>query len=391
MNSLWLSESQKRTFTELQRGYTEENINMKLKEICSYLDSAVPLSYQEGYDNSGLQVGFSEREISSAMITLDVTEDVVNEAGFAGCDLIISHHPLIFNRIKRLTGSSYTEKLLLKAVKQEIAIYSAHTNLDAFKGGVSRKIAEKLNLQNISVLSPMKGSLLKLVTYIPEAHLDRVREALFEAGAGVIGNYDRCGFSTTGTGSFRAGENTKPFTGEQGKIHFEKEIRFETVLHSYLKEEVIKVLLEVHPYEEVAFDIFTLENENNEAGMGCVGELKEAISEKDLLDLVSYVFNSNGIRYSRLSGKKVRKVALCGGSGASLLNKAITSGADVFLTSDIKYHNFFDAENRILLVDMGHYESEKFATEILYDLIIKKFPKFAVRFSETNTNPINYL
>ena len=364
---------------------------MKLKDLCSYLDSAVPLSFQEDYDNSGLQIGVPEREISSAMITLDVTEEVIDEAISEKCDIIISHHPLIFKGIKRVTGRTFTERLLYKAVKHDIAVYSSHTNLDIFSNGVSRKMAEKLDLKDIKVLSPLEKRLFKLVTYIPETHLEKVREALFEAGAGVIGNYDRCGFTTSGTGSFRGSENTKPFTGEKVKIHFEKEIRFETVLFSHLKEKVIKALLDVHPYEEVAYDIYALENDNVEVGSGCVGDLNDAMAENDFLKLVSSVFDAKGIRYSKPTGKPVRKVAICGGSGASLLNVAIASGADTYLTSDIKYHNFFDADNKILLIDTGHFESEKFSTEILYSLIIKKFPKFAVRFSETNTNPINYL
>jgi dinuclear metal center YbgI/SA1388 family protein len=364
---------------------------MKLKDLCSYLDSVVPLSFQESYDNSGLQIGLPEREISSAMITLDVTEEVIDEAVSDKCDVIISHHPLIFNGIKRITGRTFTERILYKAVKHDIAIYSSHTNLDIFSNGVSRKMAEKLGLKDIKVLSPLMNRLLKLVTYIPESHLEKVREALFEAGAGVIGNYDQCAFTTAGTGSFRGSENTKPFIGGKGKIHFEKETRFETVLFSHLKEKVIKVLLDVHPYEEAAYDIYALENENVDVGLGCVGEFNDAMGEADFLKLVSSVFDAKGVRYSKPAGKPVRKIALCGGSGASLLNVAIASGADAFITADIKYHNFFDADNKILLVDTGHFESEKFSTEILYDLIIKKFPKFAVRFSEINTNPINFL
>jgi dinuclear metal center YbgI/SA1388 family protein len=363
---------------------------MKLKDLCFYLDSAVPLSFQEGYDNSGLQIGLPEREISSAMITLDVTEEVIDEATSHKCNVIISHHPLIFTGIKRLTDKTFTERILYKAVKHDIAIYSAHTNLDLFRNGVSRKMAEKLGLGEIKVLSPLEKKLLKLVTYIPESHLEKVKGALFESGAGVIGNYDQCGFSTSGTGSYRGNENTKPFIGEKGKIHFEKEIRFETVLFSHLKEKVIQVLLEVHPYEEVAYDLYALENKNVEIGSGCVGEFSDPMSENDFLKLVSSVFDAKGIRYSKLTGKPVRKVALCGGSGASLVNLAIVSRADAFITADIKYHSFFEADNKILLVDTGHFESEKFSTEILYNLIIKKFPKFAVRFSETNTNPINY-
>jgi len=364
---------------------------MKLKDICSYLDSAIPLSFQEDYDNSGLQVGFPDKEVSSALITLDVTPEVIEEAISEKCDVIISHHPLIFNGIKSITGKTITELILYNAVKHDISIYSSHTNLDLFSQGVSRKMAEKLNLYNLKVLLPLKNILVKLVTYVPESHLEKVREEIFKAGAGVIGKYDQCGFTTPGTGSFRGKENTKPFVGEKGKIHFEKEIRFETVLYSHLKEKVIKVLLRVHPYEEVAYDIYTLENNNVEIGSGCIGEFKDAKSEEDFLKLVSEIFDAKGVRYSKLAGKPVRKVALCGGSGSSLLSVAIASGADAFITADIKYHNFFEAVNKILLVDTGHFESEKFSTEILYDLIIKKFPKFAVRFSEINTNPINYL
>jgi dinuclear metal center YbgI/SA1388 family protein len=364
---------------------------MKLKDLCSYLDSAIPLSFQESYDNSGLQIGLPEREISSAILTLDITEEVIDEAISGKCDIIISHHPLLFNGIKKISGKTFTERILYKAVKHDIAIYSAHTNLDIFENGVSRKMAEKLGLTNPRVLSPLKNRLLKLVTFIPESHLEKVREAVFEEGAGVIGNYDQCGFTTSGTGSFRGNDTTNPFVGEKGKIHNEKEIRFETILFSHLKEKVIRALLKVHPYEEVAYDIYALENENIEIGLGCVGEFNKEISEKDFLKLVSGTFDAKGIRYSKPLGKPVKIVALCGGSGASLINEAIATGADAFVTADIKYHSFFDADNMILLVDTGHFESEKCATEILYNLIIKKFPKFAVRFSETNTNPINYL
>ena len=379
----------RRATQRIHRG-SQRKIIMKLKDLCSYLDSAVPLSFQEEYDNSGLQIGSPEREISLAMITLDVTKEVIDEAIAHKCDVLVSHHPLIFNPIKSLTGKSFIERILYKAVKNDIAVYSAHTNLDVFSNGVSRKMAEKIGLEEISVLSPSENRLLKLVTYIPESHLEVVRNALFEAGAGVIGNYDQCGFATSGTGSYRGNEMTKPFRGENGKIHFEKEIRFETILFSHLKDKVTKALLEAHPYEEVAYDLYSLENKNTEIGLGCVGKFHDPVSENDFLKLVSSVFDAKGVRYSKPTGKQVRKVALCGGSGASLLNLAICSGADAFLTADIKYHDFFSTENKILLVDAGHFETEKFSREILKDLIIKKFPKFAVRFSEINTNPINY-
>jgi dinuclear metal center YbgI/SA1388 family protein len=364
---------------------------MKLTDICSYLDTEIPLSFQEGYDNSGLQVGQPEKEITSALITLDVTEAVIDEAIKKGCNIIISHHPLIFTGIKKITGKTAGDRILVKAIKNEIAVYSSHTNLDMMSNGVSKKMTQKLGLQNIKVLMPLKNMLVKLVTFIPEDYLDKVMEAIFNSGAGISGGYDRCGFTVSGTGSFRAGEGTNPFAGKKGKMHFEKEVRFETIFFSHLKEKVIKALLDAHPYEEVAYDIYSLANDNIDSGLGCTGDFAEPVSEIDFLNLVSSVFEAPGIRYSALTGRSVKKVALCGGSGASLLHNAVSAGADTFVTGDIKYHTFFEADNKILLVDCGHFETEKFSTEILYDLIIKKFPKFAVLFSETNTNPINYL
>jgi len=364
---------------------------MKLAELCKYLDTVIPLPFQEDYDNSGLQLGFPEYEITSALLTIDVTETVIEEAVRLGSSLIISHHPLLFRGLKKITGGSHTERIVSMAIKADIAIYSAHTNLDAVDFGVSRKMASKLKLRRVKVLEPLKNGLLKLVTFIPESHFETVRDKLFEAGAGVIGNYDQCGFSVTGKGSFRAGDNTNPFTGERGKLHIESEIRLETVLFSHLKTPVVKALLDSHPYEEVAYDLYSLENDNVETGLGCVGEFDRPLSEIDFLNMISSVFDASGVKYSALTGRQVKKVALCGGSGASLISKALGSGADAFVTADIRYHDFSDAGNMILLVDAGHFETEKFTTEILYDLIIKKFPKFAVRFSETNTNPINYL
>ncbi|MCX6333207.1 MAG: Nif3-like dinuclear metal center hexameric protein [Bacteroidia bacterium] len=364
---------------------------MKLKDLTLFLDSAIPLSFQEGYDNAGLQYGLPDKEINSALVTLDVTEEVLDEAGYAGCDVIISHHPVIFNGIKQLSGKNITEKIILKAVKQDVAIYSAHTNLDVLENGVSRKMAEKLGLKNIHVLVPLKNKLLKLVTFVPEEHIEKVREAIFSAGAGAIGGYDKCSFVTPGTGSFRAGEGTKPFAGEKGKLHFEKEVRFETVLFSHLKSRVVRALLDTHPYEEVAYDLYPLENDNVRSGLGCTGEFADPVSEKEFLETLGSVFTAKGIKFSKPTGKQIKKVAMCGGAGGPFIGDAIASGAGAYVCADIRYHSFFEADNKILLADIGHFESEKFSTEILYDLIIKKFPKFAVRFSEINTNPINYL
>ncbi len=364
---------------------------MLLKDLTSFLDSAIPLSFQEGYDNSGLQVGSPDKEISSALLTLDVTGEVLDEAVHAGCSLIISHHPLIFTGIKQLTGKSIVERILLKAVKQDVAIYSAHTNLDVLDCGVSRKMAEKIDLKNIRVLAPLKNRLLKLVTFIPEDHLEKVKEAVFSAGAGVTGDYNKCSFVVSGTGSFMAGENSEPYIGEKGKQHFVKESRFETILFSHQKMRVVKALMEAHPYEEPAFDLYPLENDNIRAGMGCIGEFSNPADENEFLKMLATVFSAKGIRYSKPTGRKIKKVALCGGAGGPLVNDAITSGADAFVTADIRYHSFFEADGKLLLADIGHFESEKHSVEIMYDLIIKKFPTFALRFSEVNTNPINYL
>lgn len=363
---------------------------MKLKDLCSFLESAFPLTFQESYDNSGLQVGDPEKRISCALLTLDVTEEVINEAINEGCDVVISHHPVIFGGLKNITGNSPEGRVLLKAIRNDIAIYSAHTNLDSAYNGVSQKMALKLGLKNIKILSPVRGKLYKLVTFIPEDHLQRVSNAIFEAGAGVTGNYDRCGYSVPGTGSFRAGEGANPFVGGIGKIHFEKETRFETVLLSHLKEKVVKALLDNHPYEEVAYDLYRLENDNPNAGSGCIGEMSKPVTEAEFLDILSQIFEARGIRHSDITGRIISRVALCGGSGSLLLGDAISSGADAFVTGDIKYHTYFEAGNRLLLIDCGHYETEKFSAEIIFDLLIKKFPKFALRFSQTNTNPINY-
>ena len=364
---------------------------MILKEFCSWLDSEIPLSFQEEYDNSGLQTGLPDQEITSALVTLDVTEEVISECIREGCTLIVSHHPVIFNPLKRVTGKSLTERIIYQAVRNDIAIYSAHTNLDAASNGVSLKMAHKLGLINPYVLSPLKNRLMKLVTFVPEDYIEKVRTAVFEAGAGVIGNYDLCGYYLNGSGSYRPGERTHPLKGEKGTIHFEKEVRFETVLFRHDKEKVISALLTSHPYEEVAYDLYPLENENINVGMGCIGELPEALDQKEFLKLVSQTFSSKGIRYSRSSVTEVKAVALCGGAGWGLTADALAAGADAFITADLKYHNFIEVPKKLLLIDCGHFETEKFAIEILHDLIVKKFPKFAVRFSKTNSNPINYI
>jgi len=364
---------------------------MKLKEIISVFDEIVPIAYQEDYDNSGLTVGNSDMDVSAALLCIDVTVAVVEEALRLGANLVISHHPVLFNPLKRITGKNYTEKIILLAIRNNIAIYCAHTNLDNIFSGVNNKICQKLGIQNVKILTPLQNSLKKLITYVPKAHADAVRSALFNAGAGHIGKYDACSFSTEGKGSFRAQEGTMPFVGETGKLHVEEEIRIETVFPALFKSRVIEALLETHPYEEVAYDIYPLENNYEQVGSGMIGELNDPVNETEFLSYVKAIFGCKVMRHSRFLNKPVKKIAVCGGSGSFLIPRAILAGADLFITGEIKYHQFFDAENQILLVDMGHYESEQFTIEIFYDILIKKIPNFAIHFSSINTSPIYYL
>jgi dinuclear metal center YbgI/SA1388 family protein len=364
---------------------------MKLKEIISAFDEFAPFILQEGYDNSGLQTGSPDTEINGAVLCVDVTEEVINEAIQKGVNLVISHHPLIFSGIKSLTGKTYTERIIISALKNDIAILSVHTNIDNAAEGVSSRICAELGMKDLKVLDPVKNALVKLVFFVPADHAEKVRESIFEAGAGVIGNYDMCSFNTSGDGTFRASENTDPFVGEKGKFHTEKEIRVETIMPASITDRVVTSLIKSHPYEEVAYDLYPLANIYKKAGAGLTGQLPEEMSEMDFLRLLKQKFKAGMIRHTGLTGRKVRKVAVCGGSGSYLLGKAIAAGADVFVSGDFKYHQFFDAEKRILIADIGHYESEQFTKELFYELLIKKYPTFALYLSEVNTNPINYL
>jgi len=364
---------------------------MKIKEITSYLESFAPVLLQEDYDNAGLIVGNPETDVTGILVTIDSTEVIIDEATRIGANLIIAHHPIVLSGLKKINGKSYIERTIIKAIKNDIAIYAIHTNIDSILGGVNSKIAEKLTLQNTKILETKSNHLLKLVYFVPSEHAENTRNAIFVAGAGQIGNYDMCSFNVEGKGSFRAGEGTDPFVGKKGELHFENEIRVEVILPKHLVNNVVKSLMESHPYEEVAYDIYVLKNDLTTVGSGIIGELKTEMSEMDFLNLLKSTFNAQGIRYTKLLNKPIKKVAICGGSGSFLLNKAIGKNADVFVSSDFKYHQFFDAENKILIADIGHFESEQFTKELIYELLIKKFPKFAIHFTEVNTNPINYL
>ena len=364
---------------------------MQIKHITQYIESIAPLSFQESYDNSGLIIGHPEDEISGILITLDITEAIVDEAISKNLNLIVAHHPIIFGGLKKLNGKNYIERCVAKAIKNDIAIYAAHTNLDGVFGGVNSKICEKLQLQNCRMLIPIPNFLKKLVTFVPVNDAEKVRQALFEAGAGNIGNYDSCSFNQSGLGSFKGNDKTNPYAGEKNQLHFEEETRIETIFPKHIQNKVIKALLESHPYEEVAYDIYPLDNDFTEGGTGMIGELAEPVDELDFLQNLKEIFNCRVIKHTQLLGKPIKKVAVCGGSGSSFLDKAIAQNADIYISGDFKYHQFFDAEQQIIIADIGHYESEQFTKEVFYELLTKKFPKFAVHLSEISTNPVNYL
>ncbi len=364
---------------------------MQLKNLVSFLETVAPLYFQEEYDNSGLLVGNGDMEVSGALVALDCTESVIEEAIKKGCNLVISHHPIIFSGLKKLTGKTYVERAVIKAIKNDVALYAIHTNLDNVINGVNSRICEVIGLSGCTILAPKENVLKKLITYVPLEHSENVLEALFLAGAGKIGKYSECSFSTNGIGSFKAGADTNAYVGEKGVRHREPEKRLEVVFPANIERQVLQALHLAHPYEEVAYDVYSLSNKYYNAGSGMIGLLPQPIDELEFLNLLKGKLNTNLIRHTDLLGKKIHRVAVCGGAGKFLLPNAIAAGADIFVSSDFKYHDFFDADRKILVADVGHYESEQFTQQLLADLIREKFPNFALRLTEENTNPINYL
>ncbi|MCH2021392.1 MAG: Nif3-like dinuclear metal center hexameric protein [Saprospiraceae bacterium] len=365
---------------------------MKIKEIIEFLNSVAHPSYQESYDNSGLIVGNSQWEVTGILVCLDSIESIIDEAITKNCNLVIAHHPIVFNGLKTFTGRNYIERTVIKAIKNDIAIFAVHTNLDnVYINGVNTKISQKLGLINTQILAPAKGVLNKLYVFVPDTALEKVSEALFDAGAGEIGNYSECSFVAKGEGSFKANENANPVVGQKGLRHYEAETKLEVIFETHIKNELISALLKAHPYEEVAYDIVVLENQFNRIGAGIVGELKNPIDTHSFLKKIKEEMNTDCVRYTSLCYDQIQRVAVCGGAGSFLLGDAIKAKADIFITSDFKYHQFFDAENRIIIADIGHFESEQFTIELFYDLLTQKFCNFAIHCTDIKTNPINYL
>ncbi|MBN1339632.1 MAG: Nif3-like dinuclear metal center hexameric protein [Bacteroidales bacterium] len=364
---------------------------MKIRDIIDVIEQFAPPVLQEAYDNSGLQVGDPEAGTGAVLVSLDITESVIAEAEETGCRLIVSHHPVIFKEVKSLTGRTETGRIVIRAIKSGVSLYSVHTNLDNIRGGVNDILCKKIGLTDCRILLPGKGLLKKLVTFCPESEAEKVREALFRAGAGHIGNYDSCSFSAHGQGTFRGSDETHPWVGIPGKLHYENEVRIETIYPLWVEGRVLDALFSSHPYEEVAYDIYSLENEFAGAGSGMTGLLAEEESEEGFLERIKTLSGAAVVRHSPLLHRKIRKVAVCGGSGSFLIGSAKRVGADVFVTGDIKYHDFYQAEGKILLADLGHYETEHFAKELIANVILKKFPNFAVRLAKNDVNPVRYL
>ena len=363
---------------------------MQIIDIIRVLEAQAHPSLQESYDNAGLLTGNTDWECKGILCTLDTTEAVIIEAKSRGCNLVVAHHPIIFGGLKKINGKNYVEKTVIAAIKNDIAIYAIHTNLDNVILGVNNKIADRLGLINRRILAPKAGQLMKLFTFVPIAQANQVREALHKAGAGHIGEYSEVSFNAEGTGMFKGSENTNPFVGTPGKLQEEKEIKIEVILPAHLQLAVVKALWEAHPYEEVAYDLVSLSNENQLVGTGMLGELPEPLEEAGFLHMLKTGFELEIIRHTPFLGKKLQKIAICGGSGSFLTGKAIAAGADAYITADIKYHEFFDANDRILLADIGHWESEQYTTELLIEILQAKFPTFAVLKSGIKTNPVNY-
>jgi dinuclear metal center YbgI/SA1388 family protein len=363
---------------------------MKISEVISHLEAWAPPSLQESYDNSGLIVGNPLTEVSGVLVALDCTEAIIDEAVQTGCNLVVAHHPIVFSGLKKLNGKNYVERTVISAIRNNVAIYAIHTNLDNVHNGVNKKISDVLGLQNTSILAQKTGLLKKLVTFSPSDAAEKVREALWAAGAGYIGNYDKTSFNTGGRGTYRGNEDSNPVIGEKGRLMRVEEERIEIIYPVHLEAKMIQALWAAHPYEEIAYDLYPITNAWQLAGSGMVGELAVPLSQGDFLGLVKTMLKAPVIRYTPMPGKQIKKVAVCGGSGSFLLGDAIRAGADAFVTADFKYHQFFDAEGKILIADVGHFETEQFTIDLLSDKLKEFITTFAVRKTEIITNPINY-
>ena len=362
----------------------------KISDIIACIEQMAPLAYQESWDNSGVQVGDVNQEVKAVLLCIDITEATLNEAIERGANLVISHHPLIFKGIKKLTGRNYIERVIIKAIQHDIVLYSAHTNMDKCVGGVNSRIAQKLGLKNIRVLAPEANYLYKIVTYVPQSHIEKVKQAMWSAGAGTIGAYDCCSYASEGNGTFRAHDGCNPFIGEINELHTEPELRLEMVVPKDKSGRVVAAIHLAHPYEEPVIDILPLANDYSQLGLGCVGELENPITETEMLHYIKDKLNIQYIRHTQTSNKLISRVALCGGSGAEFIPNAIREKAGIYITADVKYHDFFNTENQIVIADIGHFESEQCIKEVFYEQLSKNFINFAILMAECDKSPVKY-
>ncbi|MHA3788113.1 Nif3-like dinuclear metal center hexameric protein [Flavobacterium hauense] len=364
---------------------------MIIKEILTILEDMAPLAYAEDFDNVGLLTGDAQISATGILVCHDALESVIDEAIAKNCNLIVCFHPILFSGLKKITGKNYVERAIIKAIKNDIAIYAVHTALDNHSQGVNKIFCDALGLINTKILIPKENYIRKLVTYtIPENHT-KLRNALFDAGAGSIGNYENCSFNSQGLGTYQGNENSNPEIGNRGEFMENTEIKIEVTFEKHLEAKILKALFSNHIYEEVAYEIYSLNNTHQNIGLGMIGELEQPLEEKVFLISVKEKMKAEGIRHSHFTGRPVKKVAVLGGSGSFAIRNAISAGAEVFLTADLKYHQFYEAEGKLLLADIGHFESERYTKNYIVDYLTKKMPNFAIILSEENTNPVKYL
>lgn len=364
---------------------------MTIKDITIAIEEIAPLNYAEKFDNVGLLIGNYSTKVTKVLVTLDTLENIVDEAIETNCNLIVSFHPIIFSGLKKINGNNYVERVVLKAIKHDIAIYAMHTALDNSFVGVNAKICNMLGLTNQKILIPQKGTIKKLTTYVPVKSAEKLRVSLFNSGAGNIGNYDSCSFNIKGIGTFKGNKNSNPTVGKKGEYREENETMISVLFEKHQEKNILQTLFKEHPYEEIAYEIVNLENNHQQIGIGMIGEVENEMEEKQFLNFLKKTMNTNCIRHTKLLNKPIKKVAVLGGSGSFAIKNAIQAKADIYITSDIKYHEFYKAENKLIIADIGHYESEQFTKNLLVEFLTKKFPNFAIILSQKNTNPIYYL
>ncbi|MGM0602343.1 MAG: Nif3-like dinuclear metal center hexameric protein [Bacillota bacterium] len=369
----------------------------KAQEIISLMGEIAPVKLAEEWDNVGLQIGDLSNEVNKVLLALDLNTEVIDEAVDNNCNMIITHHPVIFNGINSVSSESAVGDMIIRLIKNDIIVFSAHTNLDIVEEGLNDFICRKLGIEDFQPLDVTQiGNYYKFVVFVPENHIENIKSAVFKNGGGKLGNYSHSGFVSKGKGSFKPLKGSEPYIGSTEKIEEVDEIRLETIVAEDKLDKVLKAVLKAHPYEEAAYDIYEIKRTSNVDGIGRIGYLTDTMLLGDYINTVKEKLNLPYLKFVGKKDKKIKKVAVCNGSGADFIKKAGYKGADLYLTGDIKYHEAQHAEELDLaLIDIGHYESEIWVKELLYDKLTslaekrnKKDVEFII--SAVNTNPWNY-